>query len=169
MSHERIIVIGNGGSGKSTLSRALGEKLKLPVVHLDQIFWKAGWVTISKEDFDRLLAQELNNERWIIDGNYNRTLPIRMERCDAIIYLDLPRIVSFFGAIKRVIQNYGKSRPDMPEGCYERFDGEFLRWVWNFNRENRKKYLKMLQETKDKEVYILHNRREVRRFLESIE
>ena len=72
---ERIIIIGCGGAGKSTLARKLGEVLDLPVVHLDKLFWKPGWVETTAEEFDALLAMELAKDKWIMDGNFNRTMP----------------------------------------------------------------------------------------------
>ena len=122
---ERIIIIGCGGAGKSTLARKLGEVLDLPVVHLDKLFWKPGWVETSHEEFDALLAQELAKDHWIMDGNFNRTMPERMKRCDTIIYLDFSRFACLMGVLKRVITTYGKVRPDMGEGCPERIDLEF--------------------------------------------
>ena len=88
---ERIMIIGCGGSGKSTLARQLGEKLKLPVVHLDQLFWRPGWVSISKDEFDCVHEAALAEEKWIMDGNFDRTIPRRLERCDTVIYLDFSR------------------------------------------------------------------------------
>lgn len=131
---ERILIIGCGGAGKSTLARQLGEKLAIPVVHLDKLFWKPGWTERSDEEFDVLLEQELEKPRWIMDGNFNRTMPQRMGKCDAIIYLDFSRFACLRGVLKRVLTTYGKVRPDMGEGCPERIDFEFLKWVWNFKK-----------------------------------
>ena len=88
---ERILIIGCSGSGKSTLARALKEKLGLPVVHLDQLWWKPGWKNVTVEEFDSRLAMALNMDRWIIDGNYSRTMEARLAKCDTIIYLDFSR------------------------------------------------------------------------------
>ena len=131
---ERILIIGCGGAGKSTLARQLGDKLNIPVVHLDKLFWKPGWVEMPKDEFDALLRQEMAKERWIMDGNFNRTLPERIARCDTMIYLDFSRFACLCGVIKRVLTTYGKVRPDMGDGCPERIDWEFLKWVWNFNK-----------------------------------
>ena len=79
---ERVLIIGCGGSGKSTLARQLGEKTGLPVVHLDQLFWHPGWVESTKDEIDTKIREELGKSRWIMDGNYNRTLPLRLEKCD---------------------------------------------------------------------------------------
>ena len=165
---ERIIIIGCGGAGKSTLARKLGEVLDLPVVHLDKLFWKPGWVETSREEFDALLAQELAKDKWIMDGNFNRTMPERMKRCDTIIYLDFSRLAGLMGVLKRVITTYGKVRPDMGEGCPERIDLEFLKWVWNFNKNKRESYYKMLNEAENVETIVLKNRRAVKLFLKSL-
>lgn len=165
---ERIVIIGCGGAGKSTLARQLGEKLGLPVVHLDKLFWKPGWVEESKEDFDRKLSLELEKSRWIIDGNFNRTMPQRLQKCDAVIYLDFSRMTCLLGVLKRVITTYGKVRPDMGDGCPERFDLEFLRWVWNYNKSNCQRNYELLYQAPHAQKIILKNRRMVRTFLNSL-
>lgn len=165
---ERIVIIGCGGAGKSTLARQLGEKLDLPVVHLDSIFWLPGWVEMEKEEFDRRLQEELAKDRWIIDGNFNRTMPQRIARCDTVIYLDFSRWACLMGVLKRIVTTYGTVRPDMGAGCPERIDLEFLKWVWNFNKNKRQGYYKMLNEAEGKETIVLKNRRMVRRFLDSL-
>lgn len=166
---ERILIIGCGGAGKSTLAKKLGEKTGLPVVHLDQIYWSPGnWQHLEKDEFDALLMQELQNPRWILDGNFNRTLELRLERCDTVVFLDFNRFTCLFGWLKRVITNWGVARADMAPGCNEWFDLEFAKWIWNFNKLNRNRYIKLLNESDGKSVYILRNRRQVRKFLAQI-
>lgn len=165
---ERIIIIGCSGAGKSTLARQLGEKTGLPVIHLDALFWKPGWVESDRGEFDAKMLAELEKPRWIIDGNYARTLALRLEKCDGVIYLDFPRWVCILGVLKRVLTTYGTVRPDMPEGCPERFDWEFIKWVWNFNRNNREKIRAQLDALPGEKVTVLKNRREVKRFLAQI-
>ena len=166
---ERVIIIGCGGSGKSTLARQLGEKTGLPVVHLDKLFWHPGWVESTKEEIDAKIMQVLAQPQWIIDGNFNRTLPERLKRCDTVIYLDFSRIACLMGVLKRVITTYGTVRPDMAEGCPERFDFEFLKWVWNFNKNKREKYYRLLNEAEGVETIVLKNRRAVKKFLKWVE
>ncbi len=165
---ERILIIGCGGAGKSTLARQLGEKLGLPVVHLDKLWWKPGWVERDQQEFDAKLAVELEKPRWIMDGNFNRTIPQRIAKCDTVIYLDFPRLACLLGVCKRVLTTYGKVRPDMGEGCPERLDFEFLKWVWNFNSKNRENYYRLLNEATHAETIVLKNRRMVKRFLTSL-
>ena len=165
---ERVMIIGCGGSGKSTLARILGEKTGLPVVHLDQLFWKPGWVSLSKEEFDVVHREAISKEKWIIDGNFDRTIPERLARCDTVIYLDFSRVVCLMGVCKRVLTTYGKVRPDMGEGCPERVDLDFLKWVWNFNANKREKNYLLLNEAKGVETIVLKNRRAVKAFLKSL-
>ncbi len=165
---DRIMIIGCGGSGKSTLARQLGEKLNLPVIHLDKLFWTPGWVSISKEEFNRVHEDATSKEKWIIDGNFDRTIPIRLRRCDTVIYLDFSRFACLMGVIKRVLTTYGKVRPDMGEDCPERFDFDFLKWVWNFNKNKREKNYRLLKEAEGVQVIILKNRRAVKKFLSEL-
>ena len=165
---KKIIIIGCSGSGKSTLSRQLGELMQIPVIHLDKLWWKPNWETASRDEFDVLHRAAMAEPTWIMDGNFSRTLPERLQNCDTVIYLDFNRVACIMGVLKRVFSNLGKVRPDMGEGCPERFDWEFLQWIWHFNKKHRRRYLQMLSELEGKEVYILKNRREVKRFLESL-
>ena len=165
---ERVVIIGCGGAGKSTLARSLGEKTGLPVVHLDKLFWKPGWVESTREEIDGIIQWEIRKDRWIIDGNYNRTLTMRMERCDTVIYLDFSRFACLWGVMKRILTTHGTVRPDMGAGCPERFDLEFLKWVWNFNKTKRKQYYELLNSLEDKNVIILRSRREVNAFVKNL-
>ena len=166
---ERVMIIGCGGAGKSTLARRLGEKTGLPVVHLDQIWWEPGhWQHMSREEFDIRLQAEMEKPRWILDGNFNRTMEVRLEQCDTVIFLDLPRLVCLTSWLGRVIKNWGTARPDMAPGCCEWFDPEMAKWIWNFNKQNRKRYLELLSRAEGKRVYILHSRWEVARFLKTL-
>ena len=164
----KIIVIGCPGSGKTTLSKLLAQKLNLPLIHLDKIQWLGDWVCIRGEDFDNILREEMKKPQWIIDGNYNRTIPMRLKQCDTVIYLDYPTYVCFFSALKRVIKNYGKVRDDMGGNCKERFDPAFFWFILNFARKNRKKYHKLLNEADGKKIIILKSRKEAENFLGSI-
>ena len=165
---ERIMIIGCGGSGKSTLARQLGEKLDIPVVHLDKLFWKPGWVSLTREAFDAVHREAISKEKWIMDGNFDRTIPERLGRCDTVIYLDFSRFACLCGVLKRILTTYGKVRPDMGEGCPERIDWEFLKWVWNFNKNKREKNYRLLNEAEGVETIVLKNRRAVKRFLNLI-
>ena len=166
---ERIVIIGCGGAGKSTLARQLGKKLNIPVVHLDKLWWNPGWIEKSQEEFDELHRQELSKEKWIMDGNFNRTMPERIARCDTVIYLDFSRWACLRGMFHRVIRNYGKHRPDMGGNCKERFDPEFVKWIWEYNQLNRVRNYTWLSQAKHAKTIVLKNRKEVRAFLAGLE
>ena len=152
---EKILIIGCSGSGKSTLAVALGEKLGLPVVHLDQLWWKEGWRNVTREEFDSRLAMAMNMDGWIIDGNYSRTMEMRLAKCDTVIYLDFNRWACLRGMCQRVFGNYGKVRPDMAQG-------------WNYNKNNRVQNYMYLAKTKHAKTIVLKNRKEVKAFLRNL-
>ena len=165
---ERILIIGCSGAGKSTLARKLGQLTGLPVVHLDSLFWKPGWVESSREELDARILAAMEDAQWILDGNYCRTLPMRLQRCDHVVFFDFPRWLCLWGVLKRVVSGYGRVRPDMPEGCPERFDWEFLVWIWNFPKNVRPRILLALENAPDIPVTVLKNRRDGSKFLEQV-
>jgi adenylate kinase family enzyme len=130
---ERVLIIGPCGSGKSTLARELAPRLGLPLVHMDQLGWQAGWVETGKAELNARLAEAVSGERWLIEGNYGSTLGPRLERADTVIYLDFPVRLCLSRLVKRIITHRGRARPDMPEGCPERFDAAFLWYVMRWN------------------------------------
>ena len=165
---EKILIIGCSGSGKSTLAVALGEKLDLPVVHLDQLWWKEGWRNVTREEFDSRLAMAMNMDGWIIDGNYSRTMEMRLAKCDTVIYLDFNRWACLRGMCQRVFGNYGKVRPDMAQGCPERFDPSFVKWIWDYNKNNRVQNYMYLAQAKHARTIVLKNRKEIKAFLRNL-
>lgn len=162
---KRIIVIGCGGAGKSTLSRKLSDKLNIPVYHLDKIFWNRGWIQTPQEEFDIKLKSLVNKDKWIIDGNYIRTLDMRVERADTIIFINMSTYLCLYRAIKRRIMYNGKSRPDMAEGCPEGVDFEFFKWILTYNKKIRPEILEKLKKYNDKTVIILNGKKEVKDFI----
>jgi len=165
---ERILVIGCPGSGKTRLAKLLGEKLNLPVVHLDNLWWTGEWENVSREEFDARLEEVLEGEKWIIDGNFSRTMPLRLQHCDTIVYLDYHRWQCLLGMTQRVLANYGKSRPDMGGNCPERFDPEFIKFIWNFNKNNRNMNYIWIAQAKHAKAIVLKNRKEAKAFLNSV-
>jgi adenylate kinase family enzyme len=163
---KRVIVIGSGGSGKSTFSRQLGDITGLPVVHLDRLHWHPGWVGTPVEAWREIVAREIEKPEWIMDGNFGGTREMRMRAADTIILLDLPRWLCMWRVLKRSVKYYGRTRPDMTEGCNEKFDPEFLLWVWNYRNASRKRAMSELEKVGEKEVIILKSRKEVSQFLE---
>lgn len=160
------MVIGCCGSGKSTFSRRLAEQTSLPVYHLDQYYWKANWREAKKSEWEPIVEDLAKKESWIIDGNYKSTMDIRIQEADTIIYLDRSTPVCLWRVIKRIFKYHGKVRPDMPAGCRERFDWDFLHYVAVFNLIQRRPLLNKIGDLgPDKSVHVLRSNASVDKYL----
>lgn len=168
---ERVLIIGGNGCGKTTLAQKLAKKLEFPLIHLDVLYWRDNWENASNDEFDELLMKELLKPKWIIDGNMNRSLPLRLKYCDTVIYMDFSRTMCVYGAIKRIYKNYGKSRFDMGGYCPEKLDKEkveFIKSIWKLDETNRKRFNDMINNKSGINKIVLRNRWQVRRFLRSV-
>ncbi|MFT3952396.1 MAG: topology modulation protein [Oscillospiraceae bacterium] len=162
---KRILVIGANASGKTTFSRRLAQAMNLPLVHLDKLFWRDNWSHASDAEFDELLLKELVKPAWIIDGNISRTLPLRLTYCDAVIWFDFYRARCLWGAVRRVIRHYGKSRADMGGHCPERFDFAFLKTILFSHGKNRARFRRLLRGADGVRVIRVRTRRDAERVL----
>ncbi|WML44591.1 DNA topology modulation protein [Neobacillus sp. PS3-40] len=166
---KKIVLIGSGGSGKSTLARQLGEKLKINIYHLDALFWKPNWVGVPRDEQIKVQNDLVKKDEWIIDGNYGGTMDIRLNAADTIIFLDISRTICVYRAFKRMLKYRNKTRPDMGEGCEERFSFEFFKWIWEYPKTKSPKILERLEQlSKEKEVIILKSTKDVENFLEKV-
>jgi adenylate kinase family enzyme len=137
---QRIAIVGCSGGGKSTLARALGERLGLTAVHLDTLFWKPGWVESAPAPFRAAVDQAASGERWVMDGNFTGASPLRFARADTIVCLDQPRLVCLWRALWRAVSAFGRVRADLAPGCPEpRIDLAFYRYIWTWERVTRPK------------------------------
>ena len=143
---QRVLVMGSSGSGKSTFAMRLSEITGIPFVSLDALFWKPGWVKSDKAEFRERVTQAARQPRWIMDGNFQSHLvELRRDVSDTVIWFDLPRSTCMFGILKRIARSYGQVRPEMGEGCPEKIDFEFFRYVWTYRRLQRPKLLDYFQ------------------------
>ncbi|HEX8633484.1 MAG TPA: DNA topology modulation protein [Pyrinomonadaceae bacterium] len=165
----KVLVIGSSGAGKSTFARRLGQLLDLPVIHLDALYWKAGWVETPKPEWAAMVAELARRDAWVMDGNYSGTFDIRVEACDTLIFLDMPRLVCLRRALQRWLVYRGRTRPDMAAGCNEKIDWEFILWMWNYPKANRPQVLRLMREhAGSKRVVRLRSSAEVERYLASV-
>ena len=167
---EKIIILGSGGAGKSTLARKLSKIINIQVFHLDKIFWRPNWVSITQEELEGKIQDIIGLDSWIIDGNYSRTMDIRIKEADTIIFLDFPVWTCLWGITKRRHMYKNKTRPDMTEGCSEHLDWEFIKWVATFPlKQGKIIYEKLNKCSPNKKVIILKSRKQAGKFLEEIE
>lgn len=167
---QKIVIVGSGGAGKSTLARRLGEITGIEVFHLDKLFWKPGWVSISKEELAEKVQEIVCTDLWIIDGNYSGTMELRFQAADTIVFLDFPLWACLWGIFKRRLTYAGNSRPDMTEGCEEKIDWEFFLWVLTFPFKRKKGIIEKLHKhSQGKDVFIFKNRRAVHSFIANVE
>lgn len=160
------MVVGPSGSGKSTLARDIGEALGLPVVHLDALYWRPGWVEAPFDEFEADANAAAAQDAWVIDGNYSRTFPTRLARAGLIVFVEVPRLVSIWRVTRRRLRYAGRTRPDMAPGCPEKVDLDFYRFIWDWpkRRPALVAELKGFQAT-DRPVIVLRRPSQVRTFL----
>ena len=159
----KIIVIGCPGSGKTTFARKLRDKTGLPLYYLDAIWHKPDKTHIPREEFDARMAEILPTDQWIIDGNYSRTLEIRMRACDTVFFFDLPTQVCLEGAVARV----GKVREEMP-WIETELDPEFKKEIEDFPSKNLPTTYALFEKYSDKRIVIFRSREEADKFLEEM-
>ena len=156
LNPRRIIVIGSPGSGKSTFSRKLRDKTGLPLHYLDMIFHNPDRTTVSREIFDEKLSRILETEQWIIDGNYQRTLPLRFDKCTEVFLFDLPVEQCLEGAASRV----GTQREDLP-WVENAFDPEFKQYILDFQKDQMPAIRNLLEKySSSRMITVFHSRKE---------
>ena len=162
--YKRVAVIGCPGGGKSTFSRALRDRVGLPLYHLDAIYWRDDRTHLSREEFYPLMREIIAREEWIMDGNYNATLEWRISACDLLIFLDYPAEVCLEGVRAR----RGQKRSDMP-WVEEGDDQEFLEFIRAFESESRPRILELIGKYPEKTVVTFRTREEAERYLGELE
>ena len=160
----RISIIGGSGSGKSTLATILSKELNIPAIHLDAINYNANWVEIDQNEREQIIQKKSNEEKWIIDGNYNKTLKERLDKSDLIIWLDYSSLAHLKGILKRLIKYSNKEKPELP-GCKERFNFTFLKYVISYNQKKRPQVLQILEKVPDQKVLIFKKQKDLNKWL----
>lgn len=149
----KIIVLGCSGSGKSTFSKKLHEVTQLPLIHLDNIWWKKDRTHISREGFDKKLAEILRGDKWIIDGDYSRTYEVRFKACDTVIFLDF----SFEDCMSGIKERVGEIRSDIP-WTEKDLDPELVKLVEKYESDNRPVVLSLIEKYSNRNRFIFKSR-----------
>ncbi len=166
-----MLVIGCSGGGKSTLAQALSARLNLPYISMDRaFFWLPGWKLRDRAQIREMIARAVGEERWIMDGTSPGTMDLRLPRADLVLWLRMPRFLCIARVILRRIRFAGRARPEMADGCPEKIDIEFLRYIWNFERKHAPKILESLAKHSPKvPVFVLDSRRDAGTLLALLE
>ncbi|MHA2433778.1 MAG: AAA family ATPase [Candidatus Thorarchaeota archaeon] len=163
------MVLGPSGSGKSTFAKALADRLGLPWINLDHHYWRPNWEEMPEEEWREAVANLIAREEWVMDGNYSKTLEIRIKRADTAIFLDVPRRVSFWRVLKRRVIHHGKVRPELAEGCTEKIDLDFLRWIWGYPNRTRPVVDRILNDnSKNKTIVVLKGAKQAEEYLANV-
>lgn len=166
---QRILLLGPGGAGKSTLARRLGDRLGLPVVHLDREHWQPGWVEPDPAWWASRLAELAAAERWVMDGNYGRHLASRLARADTVLLLLPPTTTCLRRVVGRWLAHRGGTRPDMAPGCPEQVTFEFLHWIATFRFHSLPRLERQLAALPPTvAVHVLRSTRDVERFMATL-
>ncbi len=165
---KRILIIGSNGAGKTTFSYALSKKLKLPLTHLDQLYWYGNWEVTPPEEFKRRVLQEAEKPAWIIEGNNIGTLADRLPYADTVFWFEFPPHICLLNIMKREVFYFGRVRPDMPDECASNLSVKFLLYARKFNRKNRKRILYALHDFPEIPIIRFTNRKQVNQFLQEI-
>lgn len=161
---KKIIVIGCPGSGKTTFAEKLNTVTGLPLYYLDAIWHKPDKTHIPREEFDRRISEIFAAPEWIIDGNYNRTIEMRLRECDTVFLFDLPTEICIQGATERI----GKGRYDLP-WLEKEPDPEFLQFIREFPHNTLPKIYELIEKHKeDKQIIIFRSRKEADGFIDSL-
>ncbi|WP_346698216.1 adenylate kinase [Catenibacillus scindens] len=160
---EKVIVIGCPGAGKSVFSRKLRDRTGLPLYYLDMLWHKPDKTNVSSEQFDAGLKEIMEKDRWIIDGNYLRTMERRIQMCDTVFLLDYPLEICLEGAKSRI----GKEREDLP-WKETVFDEEFRQWILDFSRDQLPVIYELLKKYKEKKIIVFRTREEAGKYLKNL-
>lgn len=164
---DRVAIIGCGGSGKSRLARQVGEALGVTPVHLDGMYYDEHWQPLPQDQFAALQRELVTAPRWVIDGNYASTLPIRLEAADTVIFLDLPAQVCLLGIAQRRLRYRGGQHA--AAGVYDRITWDFIRYIARYRRQMAPKVRRLFADhAGHAEVVVLRSRRAARRYVSSI-
>lgn len=161
---KKIIIIGCSGAGKSTFARKLRDITGLPLYYLDMLWHKPDKTNVSSEEFDTRLLEIIETDTWIIDGNYGRTLEIRLRACDTVFLLDYPVDICLAGVQSRI----GEIREDMP-WVENEFDEEFKQWILGFSENEMPAVYELLNKYKyEKNIIIFKSRKDSEDYLNSL-
>lgn len=166
---KKILIIGNGGSGKTTLSLKLSKIFNYPTLHLDSIYWVNGWGKNSLGKFEEHTHNFMDSNFWIIEGTPMHDIQFRLDQADTIIFLDINRVTCILRLIKRALKNIFHFRGQKIEGPANFFSLKAAIWVWKFNGSKRNTINTLLNSEKHKNIFYIENNSDLRNFINNLQ
>ncbi|MDI5971080.1 topology modulation protein [Streptomyces sp. SL13] len=163
----KVTIVGCGGSGKSHLARQLGAALGAPVTHLDAVYFDDEWNALPMEKFAAAQRDLVAEAQWVIDGNYNSTLSIRLEACDTVVLMDVSTPAALWGIVARQLRHGAGHQGN---GVHNRITWGVIKYVATYRRKMRPRVLAKIEElaSRHADVVLLSSRRQTRRWLREI-
>ena len=164
---EKVVVVGCGGSGKSHVARELGRILDAPVTHLDAAFYDDEWNPLPPDKFTVVQRELVAQPRWVIDGNYNSTLQVRLDACDTVVLMDVPTVASLYGIVARQIRHGAGHKGN---GVHNRINWNVIKYVATYRRKMRPRVMAKIEQfaAGRADVVLLTSRRRTRRWLQKV-
>jgi adenylate kinase family enzyme len=161
----KVLVTGNAGAGKFTVSKIVAAKLGIPRYNLDPLTWGAGWKKVPREIRNKNIDKIAKKDSWVIDG----VSPQVLEVADQIVFLDYPRRVCFWRAAKRSTRYLFRTRPELPKGSPEILILKRLAVIiWRFPHLVVPNILAQKDRRPDSEFIHIHNNKDLQNFLSNL-
>ena len=172
---QRINVVGSSGSGKSTTARRISEKMGIPYLEMDAIYWKPNWQESDYGEFLENLGRELDRPAWVLDGNYGRTVACKWNNVDMVVWLDLPYWQVFYQVLTRTLKRsitqeelWSGNRESLKQAFFEK--DSVIWWSLTHLASNRRRYADAVTDPQYEHINFvrLQSRKEVTEFIDSL-
>jgi adenylate kinase family enzyme len=165
----RVIVIGSPGAEKGALARAIAERLKIPCLELERLYWRPGWRKPTAEEWRAQVTELADREQWVMEGTFPSTLDIRVARADWLVFVDAPMPVCFIRKLKEMIRARRDRKAEAAPGCPPRIDTRLLRFIWTFPTSIGPRINTIIaRERRNRTIFILRSKREQEDFLAKV-